>query len=184
MAHYFDRRLNGRHHQALDEDSLTAVVPVSPVAPIAVWRLDDRDCGRADDESETHAGAGFEWRLARRLILVYTDHGDTLVDFDNDPYVRDAAHRTGRVHVPITAAADVADLDALSGPVTLAVVRWPRPEHSVGAAAVGDLFKACRLMLTGAGCVIGILMDCNVGKLSFFLNDSPVTGDGVSYAFM
>jgi hypothetical protein len=50
-----------------------------------------------------------------------------------------------------------------TGPVTLAVVRWPRQQHPVGTAAVGDLFNACRMMLTGAGCVIAAIRPVPTG---------------------
>src|SRR5439155_680844 len=71
---------------------------VAGAVPITVWRLDDRD----NDQPATEPGAGFASRLARRIVLVYTSHGDTVVDFDHDAYLHGAASATGRSYLALT----------------------------------------------------------------------------------
>ncbi|WP_433221882.1 hypothetical protein ACQP00_21935 [Dactylosporangium sp. CS-047395] len=48
--------------------------------PITIWRLDDRDETAADDAAEPR----FARRLARQLVAVYTERGDTVADFTGD----------------------------------------------------------------------------------------------------
>jgi len=120
------------------------------VVPIAVWRLDDRD----DDQPATEPGAGFASRLARRLVLIYTSHGDTIVDFDDDLHLHRAATATGREYLAITAPGRLAELDQIGQPVSLVTLRWPRSAQPNHPNHVADLFTACRLMMSGDACVI------------------------------
>jgi hypothetical protein len=118
--------------------------------PIAVWRLDDRD----DHQPATEPGAGFASRLARRLVLIYTSHGDTIVDFDDDLHLHRAATATGRAYLAITAPGRLAELDQIGQPVSLVTLRWPRSAQPNHPNHVADLFTACRLMMSGDACVI------------------------------
>lgn len=81
-----------------------------------------------------------------------------MIAFDDHPHLREAADGTGRACLGVTAAADVADLDAVAQPVTLIMLGWPpsdvRPTSGSGAADVADLFTACRLVAGGSACVI------------------------------
>jgi hypothetical protein len=118
--------------------------------PITVWRLDDRD----DDQLATEPGAGFASRLAKRLVLVYTRHGETVVDFDQDAYLHSAATATGREYLALTEPARLADLDQISQPVSLVTLRWPRNAQPSHVDRVAELFTACRFMMSGDACVI------------------------------
>ncbi|MFV2098696.1 hypothetical protein ACFHW1_25010 [Micromonospora sp. LOL_014] len=112
--------------------------------PIAVWRLDDRD----DDPLAPDPGTRLASRLAQRLILVYTQRGDAVVDFDSDPHLQTASANTFRSYLSITDPGDVADLDSLAEPASLVVLRWP-PQHAGRTqTSIADLFGACRLIMT------------------------------------
>jgi hypothetical protein len=152
----------------------TLAVPTS--VPVTVWRLDDRD----DDQPASEPGAGFASRLARRLILVYTRRGDTVVDFDHDLHLRDAAQGTGRAYLAITDASHVAELDQVQQPVTLVTVRWPRHGVPALATTVADLFTACRLMTSDTACVIAAVRPTPTGAT--FADHERVLRDGADAA--
>jgi hypothetical protein len=133
----------------------------TPAVPIAVWRLDVRDC----DTPATQPGPGFLSRLARRLVLYYTRHGDTVVDFDGDIKLRQAAAATGRSYVALTSGRRVAELDLLTSPVSLAILRWPRPT-SVGRASIGDLLLACQYITNADTCLLAVLTEFEHGQPS------------------
>ena len=59
----------------------------------------------------TEPGDGFASRLARRLVLTYTRQGETVVDFDADRHLRDAATAASRSYLAITDPGELADLD-------------------------------------------------------------------------
>ncbi len=149
MTSHSDRYPQTPDHRPTQTDNPAATYDDSPrvagVVPITVWRLDDRD----DDQPATEPGAGFASRLARRLVLIYTRHGETIVDFDHDTYLHGAATATGRAYLAITEPARLADLDQISQPVSLVTLRWPRNPTPAHADNVADLFKACRLMMSG-----------------------------------
>jgi hypothetical protein len=128
------------------------------VVPITVWRLDD------DDETATDPGAGFASRLARRLVLTYTRQGETVVDFDADQHLRDAATTASRSYLAIARPGELADLDTITDPVSLVIVRWPRQTPSPTAASVADLFTACRLMMSADTCAIAAVSSAEPGQ--------------------
>jgi hypothetical protein len=130
------------------------------LVPITVWRLDDR-CG---DQPATHPGAGFASRLARRLVLTYTRQGETVVDFDADQQLREAASATCRSYRAVTRPGDLADLDTSISSVGLVMVRWPRPAPTRTMASVGDLFTACRLMMSADACAIAAVSSPEPGQ--------------------
>lgn len=128
--------------------------------PIAVWRLDDRD----DDALTTDPGARLAPRLAKRLVLVYTQRGDAVVDFDSDPHLQTASANTFRSYLSITDPGEVADLDSLAEPASLVVLRWP-PRHAVRTpASIADLFAACRLIMTADTCAIAAVSSAAPGQ--------------------
>jgi hypothetical protein len=110
-----------------------------------VWRLDDRD----DDQPATEPGAGFASRLARRLVLVYTSHGETVIDLDSDIHLHRAATTTGRAYLAITEPTRLADLDQISQPVGLVILRWPRTPTPARAEQAAELLTACKQMISG-----------------------------------
>ncbi|MEU1811078.1 hypothetical protein [Micromonospora aurantiaca (nom. illeg.)] len=149
-----------RSPQPLDRqptDTPTAIPDDSPrVAgdvPITVWRLDNH----TDDPQTTEPDASFASRLAQRLVLIYTRHGDTVVALEDDPHLQTAATEAGRTYLPITDPAHLADLDQTSQPVTLVTLRWPRDDQQPAADRIADLFTACRLMMIDDACIIAAI---------------------------
>lgn len=130
------------------------------VVPITVWRLDDRD----GDQPATNPGAGFASRLARRLVLTYTRQGETVVDFDADRHLRDAATTASRTYLAITRPGDLDDLNTITNPVSLVIVRWPRPAPTRTVAGVADLFTACRAMMSAEACAIAAVSSAEPGQ--------------------
>jgi hypothetical protein len=130
------------------------------VVPITVWRLDDRD----GDETATDPGDGFASRLARRLVLTYTRQGETVVDFDADQHLRDAATAASRSYLAIAQPGELADLDTITDPVSLIIVRWPRQTPSRTAGSVADLFTACRLIMSADTCAIAAVSSAEPGQ--------------------
>ncbi|MEV4517135.1 hypothetical protein AB0K00_50290 [Dactylosporangium sp. NPDC049525] len=127
-----------------------------PIMRIAVWRLGGSD----DDHHDADSNVTFTSRLARQLVLIYSNRGDTILDLDTDPHLRAAARAAGRGYLAFTDTADIATLDDLrpaDQPIGLVTMRWPRTSHSgitSPAAALADLFLACRLMTGGRATVI------------------------------
>ncbi|MDW5325334.1 hypothetical protein [Plantactinospora sp. KLBMP9567] len=127
--------------------------------PIAVWRLDNRD-----DTAPATAGSRLASRLAQRLILMYTGRGDAVVDFDSDPYLEHATARTYRSYLAIADPSMIAELDTITDPVSLVVLRWP-PSHTTRTSArVTDLFAAFRLIMTGDICAIATVSPAAPGQ--------------------
>jgi hypothetical protein len=118
---------------------------VAAAVPIAVWRLDDRD----DSPPTTELDRGFASRLATQLVLIYTSRSQTVIDLDNDPYLRHAATTAGRTYLAATDLAGLADLDPLVPQVSLIALRWPRTSTPGTAHQLADLFAACRQMMCG-----------------------------------
>ncbi|NMO57779.1 hypothetical protein HH310_42285 [Actinoplanes sp. TBRC 11911] len=128
--------------------------------PIAVWRLTARD-GSAPTADP---GAVLAPRLARRLVLVYTRHGDVVIDFDGDPHLQTATTDASRSYVLITDTSKIAELDGITAPISLIVLRWP-PRNTVAAAAdFRDLFAACRLIMTAETSAIAIVSSSAPGQ--------------------
>ncbi|WBB52435.1 hypothetical protein [Verrucosispora sp. WMMD573] len=125
-------------------DFLRVDLTDGPPVPISIWRA----VGTERDNEET-----IHQQLARRVVVTYSRRDGTVVDFDGDPGLREAAAATSRLYLPVTQPADLADIDAVQ--VDLVVLRWPRP-HSV-VEAVADLFRAFRLVVTPDGFAVLIV---------------------------
>jgi len=126
---------------------------VAGPVPITVWRLDDHDVG----QPPTEPGAGFASRLARRLILTYTSHGDTVVDFDHDPHLHGAATGAGRAYLAITDPDRLPGLDQIRNPVslvTLVTLRWPRQADPSTVGRLAALLTGCRPIMSEDASVI------------------------------
>jgi hypothetical protein len=125
-----------------------------------VWRLDDRD----DDQPATQPGAGFASRLARRLVLVYTRHGETVIDLDSDIHLHWAATTTGRSYLAITEPAALPEPDQTGQPVSLVTLRWPRHTDPSTVDQIGTLLNACRpIMATDASVVAAVRPNISAG---------------------
>jgi hypothetical protein len=125
-------------------DFLRVDLADGPPVPISIWRAVGTD---GDNEETIHQ------RLARRVVVTYSRRDAAVVDFDGDPAIREAAAATGRLYLPVTQPADLADIDAVQ--VDLVVLRWPRPHPAV--EAVADLFRAFRLVVTPDGFAVLIV---------------------------
>jgi hypothetical protein len=115
--------------------------------PVTIWRAAPA-AARVEAAADPRAGGLTAW-LAHRLVATYTRSGGTIVDFDADPALRQAAAASSCGYLPVTAAADLTRLDT-SGDVDLITLRWPRPQP-VADAALTDVFRACRLVLGRRG---------------------------------
>ncbi|MCG5446237.1 hypothetical protein NIE79_004805 [Micromonospora sp. NIE79] len=149
---------NPSHYQARQHTN--EAVLIGGDVPIAVWRLDNRD----DTAPAAHPGSRLASRLAQRLILVYTHRGDTIVDFDSDPHLENASCLTSRTYRPITDPTTVADLDALTNPISLVVLRWPPRHNTRTPASITDLFAACRLIMTADTCAMAAVSSAAPGQ--------------------
>jgi hypothetical protein len=152
----YDAPTNPRHGVPAPAE----ITEPDPVVPITVWRLDDRD----GDEAATDPGEGFASRLARRLVLTYTRQGETVVDFDADRHLRDAARAASRTYLAIARPGELADLDTITDPVSLVIVRWPRQTSTRTAASVMDLFTACRMIMNADTCAIAAVSSAEPGQ--------------------
>lgn len=152
-----EARPNPSTHDARQHDE---AVLVGGDVPIAVWRLDDRD----DAGPATAPGGRLASRLARRLVLVYTRRGDAVIDFDNDPHLEHASTHTSRRYLSIADPSLVADLDTLTEPVSLVVLRWPPRRTTRTPASITDLFAACRLIMTADTCAIAAVSSAAPGE--------------------
>ena len=175
MTAHSDRNPQPHDHRLTEIDDPAATRDDSPrVAgdvPITVWRLHDRD----DNQPATEPGAGFASRLARRLVLIYTRHGDTVVDFDHDTFLYSAATATGRSYLAITEPARLAELDQISQPISLVSLQWPRADQPSQVDRVADLLTACRLMMSGDACVIAAVRPGNPAELGATFADHEHT---------
>ncbi|MEV7230876.1 hypothetical protein AB0M79_28205 [Polymorphospora sp. NPDC051019] len=128
-------------------DFLRVDLTDGPPVPISVWRAVPRD---GDDEES------FRRRLARRIVVTFSQRDTTVVDFDGDPAIEEATTAAGRLYLPVTHPADLTDVDDVR--VDLIVLRWPRP--AAAADAVADLFRAFRLVVTPDGFAV-LIVDPN-----------------------
>lgn len=88
----------------------------------------------------------FTWRRARRVVFVYTRPDETIIDFEADLQLRDAAASAGRGNLAITEPAEIADLDRLDRAPSLVVMRW-RPATPDRPSDIAGLVTARRLIL-------------------------------------
>jgi len=164
MTDHFDRlpRSPGRRPAPVDHPAATRYdAPwIAAAVPIAVWRLDDHN----DRRLAAEPGAEFGSRLARRLVLTYTRHGDTVVAFDDDAELHQAAAAAGRRYLTLAAPESLSDLDRVRQPVGLVTLRWPRQADPTLPGQVADLLAACRPLLGGDACVVAVVRPTDADK--------------------
>jgi hypothetical protein len=119
----------------------------------SMWRLAARD----DDTATTPSDTRFVSRLARRLVLTYTRHGDAIIDFDGDTTIRDAATATTRTYVALTRRHKIATIDRLIRNAGLTILGWPRPGLAAIPAEVADLLLACQLITATAPSSLAVI---------------------------
>jgi hypothetical protein len=105
----------------------------------------------------------FDTRLARRLVLTYTRRGEFVIDFDADTVIGDVALATARRYVALTHRADIADLDRVTAPGGLILLRWPRDTGDTAPASLGDLLLACRLIAATAPTTLAVISQIVAG---------------------
>jgi hypothetical protein len=82
----------------------------------------------------------------------------------SDPHLQTASANTFRSYLSITDPGEVADLDSLTEPASLVVLRWP-PQHAARTpASIADLFAACRLIMTADTCAIAAVSSAEPGQ--------------------
>jgi len=131
---------------ATHDDSPRVAGPV----PITVWRLGDHD----DGQPATEPGAGFASRLAQRLVLTYTSHGETVVDFDHDPHLHAAASTAGRAYLAITEPAALPTPGQIRKPASLIALHWPRHTDPSTVDQIAWLLTLCRPIMTADASLI------------------------------
>lgn len=137
------------------------VVPGDPPVPVSVWRA----TGPQDPPASPAAlYRGLTPQLAARLVTLYTDPGQVVIDCTGDPAIAGAAGAGGRAY----RAFDLPDVDLLrherSGDVGLILLRWPPPSAptaSVEGAGTGPdpqaVLEACAALLCADGHTVVIL---------------------------
>jgi len=100
---------------------LLDVVPGDPPVPVSVWRATG---SQEPPTSPATLYRGLTPRLAARLLAIYTDPGQTVVDTTSDPAVAGAAGAGARryLNLPLPPSRRMPDL---SGQVALILLRWP-----------------------------------------------------------
>jgi hypothetical protein len=131
-----------------DGDSTTTATRIAT----SVWRLADRD----GDTTATRRDTRFASRLARRLALTYTRRGETIIDFDGDTALRDAAAATTRTYVALTRRHRIAELDRLLRPASLIVLHWPQNTDAVTTASISDLLLACQIITAATPSILAV----------------------------
>lgn len=131
-------------------------IPVTPVrgdragatVPVNVWRT-------IPDEPDVSAhDSGLTALLAHHLVAIYTAVGDTIVDFDADDKLCDAAQASARRYVSASSPGELAGQHLEpQQPITLIVMRWPRPSAGTPTEARAIL-TACQEILDSGGSVI------------------------------
>lgn len=143
------------------------VTSTAAPAPATVWWLTGDD---GNDPARPSGGsrAPFAARLSRRLILTFTQHGDTIIDLAGDPYVQAAARRCARTYIAVTKPSAIAALDPLPR-AGMIMLRWPFASTPATTRSITDLFLACHLMTSTAASVIAI-------------TSTPITASGLTAA--
>lgn len=139
--------------------------------PTTVWRLDPRApiTGPDTDSDSRHAthdpdrtdtptgtGARFLTHLTRRLLQIYTQPGDMVLDLDDDPCLRDAAVSTTRGYRTLTDTTTVPDATAAEA-TTLLLLRWPRPQPARTPHHLTEPARACRRLPGNHASAIAVL---------------------------
>lgn len=137
--------------------------PAAPVAgattQIAVWRLEDR----ADDLAPSDLAVGFGSRLTHRLILVYTDPGDLVVDLDDDPAVRRACGREDRRYRCPNTPDEIEGFDPVADRIRLLVLSWPTRRTGARPGDVADVFAACHAVAAGGMTALALVSSAEPG---------------------
>ena len=93
--------------------------------------------------------------------MANTGPSQTVVDFDDDPVLRAAAHTTGRRYRALPVRLQTRRSPASNAPdADLVTLAWPRPHDPTPAASAGALAVATGLLLPGGH--IALLLEPNV----------------------
>jgi hypothetical protein len=93
---------------------------------------------------------GLDGDAAVDLLLANTGPSQTVVDLDDDPVLRAAAHTTGRRYHALPPRLQTRRAPALQAPdADLVTLAWPRPHDPTPAASAHALTVAAGLLLPG-----------------------------------
>jgi hypothetical protein len=132
--------------------------------PVSVWRA------ASPQDLSTSAGAvygGLTPRLAARLLAIYTDPGQIVVDTTSDPAVAGAAGAGGRRYLALRLPCPPRQAGDLAGRAGLILLLWPPQSTATGSAAdtsnpsgpdAGVVLEACRDLLCADGHTVVILV--------------------------
>jgi hypothetical protein len=127
-------------------------------AAVIVWRVTADPVDEPDMPAPADAGdSPLTPRLARHLVAIYSDVHGTIIDFDADTHLRQAAEASGRAYVSLRQAATADPGDSAHGPATLIMMRWPRPTTPGAEPDANGLFKRCQQYLALDGSTIVII---------------------------
>jgi hypothetical protein len=127
-------------------------------AAVIVWRVTADPVDEADMPAPADAGdSPLTPRLARHLVAIYSDVHGTVIDFDADTHLRQAAEASGRAYVSLRQAATAGPGAEAHGPATLIMMRWPRPTTPGAEPDANGLFKRCQQHLAHDGSTIVIV---------------------------
>jgi hypothetical protein len=140
----------------------TDAPPGSPVTPanrdratIIVWRVTpDTPPETVTPPNPAEGDSPLSSRLARRLVEIYSDVHDTVIDFDDDPRLRTAAESVGRTYRTIADPAGPSADGDLGTPAALIVMRWPRPTTQIPGSDVSSLLNRCQRHVATNGATI------------------------------
>ncbi|MDT5043578.1 MAG: hypothetical protein QOE51_4563 [Actinoplanes sp.] len=125
-------------------------------ATIIVWRVtaDAIHDGSGTPSVPDAAGSPLTPRLARHLVAIYSDVHGTVIDFDADPRLQQAAESSGRSYRAIGDLVDAHAEADLGEPAALIVMRWPRPATPTPGSDVNGLLSRCQRHLADDGSTI------------------------------
>jgi hypothetical protein len=127
-------------------------------ATVIVWRITADPVGDADAAGNPDIGGSpLTARLARHLVATYSDVHGTVIDFDGDLHLQNAAEATGRTYMSTTGATGPDPGKLLSGPAALILLRWPRPDTAGPLPEVNSLLSRCQQHLTADGNTIVVV---------------------------
>jgi hypothetical protein len=108
------------------------------------------DCHSHQPAADRVRPAALDGDAAVDLLVANTGPSQTIVDFDDDPVLRAAAHTTGRRYLALPLRLQSRRSPAPPAPdADLVTLAWPRPHDLTPAASADALAVAAGLLLPG-----------------------------------
>jgi hypothetical protein len=131
---------------------------------VIVWRVSADPVGDNIPARESEAGdSPLTARLARHFIEIYSEVHDTVIDFDADDNLRQAAPATGRRYLAADDPTQPATTSSQPRHATLMVLRWPRQATTTPEQDAQNLLRICKRHLAAAGSTIVIVIAARAG---------------------